>query len=48
MELNRDFSDLLRAFSSAGVEYLVVGPHALSIHDRPRATKDLDVWIRPR
>ena len=47
MELYRDFSDLLRAFSNAGVEYLVVGAHALSVHDRARATKDLDVWIRP-
>jgi hypothetical protein len=47
MELNRDFSDLLRAFSNAEVDYLVVGAHALGVHDRPRATKDLDVWIRP-
>ncbi len=47
MELNPDFSDLLRAFLSAGVEFLVVGAHALSVHDRARATKDLDVWIRP-
>ncbi|MGA8574920.1 MAG: hypothetical protein WB609_04435 [Candidatus Cybelea sp.] len=47
MELNSDFSDLLRAFFSAGVEFLVVGAHALSVHDRARATKDLDVWIRP-
>ena len=46
MELNRDFSDLLRAFLSEGVEFLVVGAHALGVHDRPRATKDLDVWIR--
>ena len=45
--MNRDFSDLLRAFSNAGVEYLVVGAHALGVHDRARATKDLDVWIRP-
>jgi len=47
MELNPDFSDLLRAFSDGGVEFLVVGAHALSVHDRARATKDLDVWIRP-
>lgn len=47
MELNPDFSDLLRAFLSDGVEFLVVGAHALSVHDRARATKDLDVWIRP-
>lgn len=47
MELNSDFSDLLRAFLDARVEFLVVGAHALSVHDRPRATKDLDVWVRP-
>jgi hypothetical protein len=47
MALNRDFSDLLRAFSSAGVEFLVVGADALSVHDRARATKDLGIWIRP-
>lgn len=47
MELNRDFSDLLRAFVDAHVEFLIVGAHALSVHDRARTTKDLDVWIRP-
>jgi predicted nucleotidyltransferase len=46
MELSRDFNDLLRALSNAGAEYLIVGAHALGIHDRPRTTKDLDVWIR--
>jgi len=24
---------------------LVVGAHALAVHDRPRNTKDLDLWI---
>lgn len=47
MELYQDFSDLLRAFSNGGVEYLVVGAHALSLYDRARTTKDLDVWVRP-
>ena len=28
-------------------EYLVVGAHALAVHGHVRATKDLDVWIRP-
>jgi hypothetical protein len=40
----RDFVDLLRAFSGHGVEYLVVGAHALAAHGQVRATKDLDVW----
>lgn len=47
MELYQDFSDLLRALSNAGVEYLVVGAHAVGVYDRARTTKDLDVWIRP-
>jgi hypothetical protein len=46
MELSRDSSDLFRALSSASVEYLVVGAHALGGHDRPRTTKHLDTWIR--
>lgn len=34
-------------FNAAGVEYLVVGAHALAAHGRVRATGDLDVWVRP-
>ena len=45
--MNRDFSELLSAFNAHGVEYLVVGAHALAAHGHVRATKDLDVWVRP-
>ncbi|HPF36778.1 MAG TPA: nucleotidyltransferase [Candidatus Krumholzibacteria bacterium] len=45
--MNRDFSDLLAAFNEHGVEYLVVGAHALAAHGHVRATKDLDIWVRP-
>jgi len=45
--VNPDFRDLLSAFNAHGVEYLVVGAHALAAHGHVRATKDLDVWIRP-
>ena len=45
--MNRDFRDLLSAFNDQGVEYLVVGAHALAVHGHVRATKDLDVWVRP-
>jgi hypothetical protein len=44
---NIDFSDVLRTLLSAGAELLVVGARALRVHDRARATKDLDVWICP-
>jgi hypothetical protein len=45
--MNRDFRDLLSAFNDQGVEYLVVGAHALAVHGHVRATKDLDLWVRP-
>jgi hypothetical protein len=45
--LNQDFKDLLSAFNDAGVDFLVVGAHALAAHGHIRATKDLDVWVRP-
>jgi len=37
---------MLSALCEAGAEFLVVGAHALAVHARPRATGDLDVWIR--
>jgi hypothetical protein len=44
---NQDFKDLLSALNVHGVEFIVVGAHALAAHGHVRATKDLDVWIRP-
>jgi hypothetical protein len=41
------FSDLLSTFNAQGVEYLVVGAHALAAHGLIHATKDLDVLVRP-
>ena len=45
--MNSDFRDLLAEFNAAGVEFLVVGAHALAAHGLVRATKDLDIWVRP-
>jgi predicted nucleotidyltransferase len=44
--LDPDFRDLLAAFASCGVEYLVVGGYAVGYHTRPRFTKDIDLWVR--
>ena len=41
-----DFKDLLSAFNAHGVKYLVVGGHAVSFHAQPRATKDMDIFIK--
>src|SRR5512145_3148534 len=44
--MNRDFNELLLAFNANGVDYLIVGAHALAVYGHVRATKDLDIWIR--
>ena len=45
--MNPDFKELLLAFNAHNVEYLIVGAHALAAHGHVRATKDLDLWVRP-
>ncbi|HZI28413.1 MAG TPA: hypothetical protein VFD64_09645 [Gemmatimonadaceae bacterium] len=45
--LNPDFRDILSAFTAAGVEYLVVGAYAVAAHGLPRATGDIDLFVRP-
>lgn len=45
--MNRDFDEMLAALSAAGAEFIIVGAHAVAVHGRPRATGDLDIWVRP-
>jgi len=42
-----DFVDLLLAFEEHEVDYVVVGAHAVAAAGVVRATKDLDVFVRP-
>ena len=44
---NPDFKDMLLALSEATVDYLLVGAYAVAAHGHPRATGDLDLWVRP-
>jgi hypothetical protein len=44
--MTKDFKDLLRAFNANAVKYLIIGAHAFGVHAQPRATKDLDLFIR--
>ena len=45
--LNEDYRDLLLALSEEKVRYLLVGAYALAAHGYPRATMDIDVWVKP-
>lgn len=42
----QDYKDVLSAFQSHGVEYLVVGGFAVIYHSQPRFTKDRDLFIK--
>ena len=46
--LNPDFAEMLVALSAEGVEYLLVGAYAMAVHGVPRATGDIDIWVRPK
>lgn len=47
IELPEDFRDLLVELAKAHAEFVVLGGHAVAFHGHPRATKDLDVLIKP-
>ena len=47
MEVQPDFRDLLALLNAHGVEYVIVGAHALAYYGAPRYTGDMDVYVRP-
>jgi hypothetical protein len=44
--IDKDLKELLLALNAHGVEYLVIGGYAVGVHAEPRATKDLDIFVR--
>lgn len=44
--LNPDYRDMWFAFADAEVDYLINGAYAMAPHGHPRATQDIDLWIR--
>ena len=44
-DLNPDFQDLIDCSTSHGVDYILVGAHALAFHGVARYTEDLDLWM---
>lgn len=43
--LNQEFREFLQCLNDAGVEYLLVGGHAVAYHGYVRPTTDMDIWI---
>lgn len=46
MALPKDFKEFLKLLNQNQVEFLIVGGYAFGIYAEPRATKDLDIFIR--
>ena len=44
--LNPDFRDILSCLKDEKVDFIIVGAYALAAHGFPRATGDIDVWVR--
>jgi len=42
---SQDYEEFIVALNDQGARYLIVGAHAVALHGRPRATKDLDILI---
>jgi hypothetical protein len=45
--LNSDYRDMLQCLAAEKVEFLLVGAYALAAHGYPRATMDIDIWVKP-
>ena len=45
--LNEDFRDIVVAFADSEVDFVVVGAFALAFHGAPRASGDIDLFVRP-
>jgi hypothetical protein len=47
MLIHSDFEDFISCLNKQKVEYLIVGSFALFFFGQPRATGDIDIWIKP-
>ena len=46
MTLPRDWNEFFACCQIHGVEFLVVGGHAVAFHGFPRFTRDIDLFVR--
>jgi hypothetical protein len=47
LKAHPDFVEFVTALNNNHVEYVIVGAYALAYHGHPRATGDMDFWIKP-
>jgi hypothetical protein len=47
VKIHPDFNEFVSVLNKNKVKYVIVGSFALAFHGYPRATGDIDFWIRP-
>jgi hypothetical protein len=47
VKLHKDLREFIGLLNSHGVDYLIVGGHAVAFHGYPRFTGDTDFFVRP-
>ena len=45
--LNDDYKEMLQLLLEEQVDFMIVGAYALGTHGYPRATGDIDIWVKP-
>jgi len=45
--LNEDYKEMLQLLLEEQVDFIIVGAYALGTHGYPRATGDIDIWVKP-
>ena len=45
--LNEDYKELLQLLLEEQVDFVIVGAYALGPHGYPRATGNIDIWVKP-
>jgi len=44
--LNEDYREMLQFLLEEKAEFILVGAYALGVHGYPRATGDIDIWVK--
>ena len=44
--LNEDCKEMLQLLLEEQVNFIIVGAYALGAHGYPRATGDIDIWVK--
>ncbi|MDY6968922.1 MAG: nucleotidyltransferase [Spirochaetota bacterium] len=45
--LNKDYKEMLQLLLENQIDFILVGAYALGAHGYPRATGDIDIWVKP-